>query len=212
MNEYIQAVFDFITNVFAGLVNNVLLAIIILLVGFILGKMLSKLLQRVLVEIKLNKILEEITSIKFQLEEFLSHLLLYFIYFISIITALRQLGIATEILNILSGVIIVLIGIFIVLSVKDFIPNIISGIVIHQKDVIKKGDKIEFKNVSGKVIEITLLDTKLETTRGDTIIIPNVNLTKNEFVIKKARITKDKSAHKSKDLSNLSLKKNSKNK
>lgn len=185
MNEYILTALDFVKEVFSGFVNKVLLAVIILLLGFIIGKTLSKLIARLLAEINLNKVLTDISGIKFHIEEVISHFVLYFIYFISVITALKQLGIATEILNILSGAVIVLIGIFIILSVKDFIPNIISGIVIYQKNIISKGDEIEFKNVSGKVVEITLLDTKLETKKGDLIIIPNVNLTKNELIKKK---------------------------
>jgi small-conductance mechanosensitive channel len=99
--------------------------------------------------------------------------------------ALRYLGIATDVLNILSGVIILLIGIFIVLSVKDFIPNVISGFIIHQKSTIKKGDIIQIASVTGKVADMTLLDTKLQTKNGDTIIIPNSNFTKKEFIKKK---------------------------
>lgn len=176
---------DFTKEVFSGLINKVLLAIIILLSGFIIGKVVSKIISKILAEFQLNKVFYDISGIKSHIEEIISHFVLYFIYFISIVTALRQLGIATEVLNIVSGVIIILIGIFILLSVKDFIPNIISGIIIHQKNLFSKEDRIEFKGITGKIKEITLLDTKLITKNGDIIIIPNVNLTKNEIIIKK---------------------------
>jgi small conductance mechanosensitive channel len=185
MNEYITLGIDFLKDVFSGLINKVILATIILMSGFIIGKVFSKIISKILKEFNINKIIYDISGIKYEIEEIITHFVLYFTYFISIIIALKQLGIATEVLNILSSVIIILIGIFVLLSVKDFIPNIISGIIIYQKKTFKKGDEIEFKNIIGTVSEITLLDTRLKTKKGDIIIIPNVNLTKNEIIKKK---------------------------
>jgi small-conductance mechanosensitive channel len=185
METYITIISSFFQDLFSGLINKILIALIILLIGFILGKVASRITHKTLKEIKLNKIISEASGIKISFEEIISHFILYFIYFISIIMTLRHIGIATDILNILSGAIIILIGIFILMSVKDFIPNIISGIIIHQRNIINEGDIIIINNIKGKVISLTLLETKLKTNSNDIIIIPNSNLTKNE-IIKKA--------------------------
>ncbi len=184
MKEYFINIIDFLQNLLSGFVNKILVAVIILLIGFILGKVATRLVEKGLKEIGLNKIIKDV-GVKIPLEGIISNFVLYFIYFISIIMALSHLEIATGVLNTLSAVIIILIGIFVVLSVKDFIPNIISGIILHQKSMIKEGDIILINDMKGKVKEITLLDTKLETKSGDLIIVPNSNLTKNQIVKKK---------------------------
>jgi small conductance mechanosensitive channel len=187
MIETIRELYGYIDTLFAGTLNRLLVAVIILLIGFIIGKVANRILERGLTKIRLNEMVKQVTGLNFGLEEMIGHFVMYFIYFIAIIMSLRHLGIATDILNILSAVIIVLIGIFILLGVKDFIPNIISGIILNQKGTIKKGDEITVQNVKGKVIEITLLETRLETKKGDLIIIPNANLTKNEIIMKKQK-------------------------
>ena len=186
MAEYVQIIAEFFDNLYAGVANRIITALIILLIGFIVAKVLSRLIERGLKEIRLNRMIREVSGIKVSVEEIISHFILYFVYFVSIIMALRHLGIATDVLNILSGVIILLIGVFILLSVKDFIPNVISGIFMHQKSTLKMGDTITFNEMTGKIIEMTLLDTKIKTAKGDILIIPNSSLTKNA-IIKKQR-------------------------
>ncbi|MFT4303123.1 MAG: mechanosensitive ion channel domain-containing protein [Candidatus Woesearchaeota archaeon] len=177
------------TNIFQNILNEIinkyLVAIIILLIGFIIAKISGKFLHKALKQIQLNKIIKEISGIKISFEEIISQFITYFIYFITIVMTLRHLGIHTDILNILSAVIIILIAIFIILSVKDFIPNIISGIILHQKGNISKNDIIVYNNIKGRVTEVNLLETKLETKNGDIIIIPNSNLTNNQIIKKK---------------------------
>ncbi|MCB9358792.1 mechanosensitive ion channel [Candidatus Woesearchaeota archaeon] len=172
-------------NVVSEIINKYFVAILIVLIGFVIGKIAGRFLLKALKEIQLNKIVKDISGIRSSLEGIISHFVEYFIYFVSIVMALRHIGIYTDILNILSAVVIILIGIFIILSVKDFIPNIISGIVMHQKSDIKEGDIIEYNKIRGKIIDFSLLETKLETKTGDIIIIPNSNLTKNEIIKRK---------------------------
>jgi small conductance mechanosensitive channel len=185
MIEYLNIIMKFFTDLFSDLLNRIVVALIIILIGVILGKVLSRIIHKMLKEVKLNKIIKDASGIKVSFEEIISHFVLYFIYFVSIVMALRHIGIATDILNIISAVVIILIGVFILMSVKDFIPNIISGIILHQKATIQEGDIIVFNNITGKVVSLTLLETKLQTKSGDLIIIPNSNLTKNEIIKKK---------------------------
>lgn len=185
MQEFIVDSIKFLQELLAGFINKIIVAIILVLIGFIIGKAVSKLLQKTLKQVELNKVIKDISGIRISLEGMIYHFVEYFIYFISIVMALRHIGIATDILNILSAVVIVLIGIFILLSIKDFIPNVISGIILHQKATIKKGDIIIINNVKGKVESMTLLETRLKTKSGDIIIIPNSNLTKNEITKKR---------------------------
>jgi len=106
----------------------------------------------------------------------------YFIYFIAIIIALNQIGLTTTILYMISAAVLIIIVISIALGVKDFIPNILAGIHLHRKDIIKEGDKIKVKGTEGKVISVELTETKLKTKKGDIIIIPNSMLVKEEII------------------------------
>ena len=185
MQELIIKWITWIAETITSGMTTLLTAAIIILIGFIIGKASQKILKKSFKEIGLNKILREITGVKISIEEIITYFVMYFIYFISIVMALRHLGIATDVLNVISIVIIVLIGIFILLSIKDFIPNVMSGIIIYQKGIVKKGEIISFNNIIGKVTEVTLLETRLETKKGDIIIVPNANLTRNEIIKKK---------------------------
>lgn len=193
----IETTITFIQELFAGLVTQLIVAAIIILIGFILGKALNRVIKKGLKEIGLNSMMREI-GIKAPLEEIFSHGVMYSIYFIATIMALRHIGIATDILNIISIMVIAFIGIFILLSVKDFIPNVISGIVLHQKGTIKEHDSIEINKITGTVTEMNLLETKLVTKKGDIIIVPNANLTKSAIVKKKIKPIKKQETKKQK--------------
>ncbi len=75
--------------------------------------------------------------------------------------------------------------IFIILTLKDLIPNITAGILLHHRKIINKNDNITVKDISGKIIDITLTETKLETKNKDIVIIPNLVLIKNIVTRKK---------------------------
>ena len=72
-----------------------------------------------------------------------------------------------------------------ILAIKDFIPNLISGLMLHQKRNLKPGDRIIINNVEGEIINVTLIETKIRTRSGDIVYIPNSILTKNVVIKKK---------------------------
>jgi len=175
----------FLDNVFSGIVSKLVVAAIIVLIGLILGKLLGKLIHRLLSDMKIDKTLRKATGIKIPIEDMISAFATYFIYFIAAIMALNHLGVTTGILNIISVAIMIVIVLSVFLGIKDWIPNAISGIIIHKKDFLHEGDKIEIDNIKGKIIHINLIETKVETKSGDIICIPNSHITKSKVVKKK---------------------------
>lgn len=174
--------YNFVKEVFSGFLTKIIVAVIILLIGFILGRIISKIVQKLLHELEVDKILKKAAHIRISIEELLGHITAYFIYFIAIIMALKHLGLATDVLNIISWAIMILIIVSFFLGIKDFIPNMMAGFTIHRKNFIKKGDIIKIKNMQGKVIDINLIETKIQTKNKDIIHIPNSILTKNEVI------------------------------
>ncbi len=186
--ESLNGIEELFRSVFVGYAAKFIVAIIILLFGFIVGRILSKIIQKVLHEVELNNILKKTIRVKIPLEQIISHTVMYLIYFVTIVMALNQIGLATDILNIVLGGFMVVIILALFLSIKDFIPNFISGIFIHQKQFVKEGDIIQVKNIEGKITEINLIETLVQTKHGDTIYIPNSVLTKSEVIkIKRKR-------------------------
>lgn len=176
-----MGIIGFFQTTFAGFMTNIVIAIVIILIGFIIGRILGKLIQGILHELELNKILEK-AGLNISIEELLGHLTSYFIYFIAVVMALNQIGITTIILNILIGAFIVIVIISLILAFKDFIPNMVAGIFIHQKRFINIGDKIKLNDIEGRIIDINLVETQIETKDKDIIYIPNSLLTKKNII------------------------------
>jgi small-conductance mechanosensitive channel len=155
-----------------------------LLIGFIIGRIVGKLAYRVLHEIELNSVLTK-AGAKFGLEKAISNFAAYFIYFITIIWALNTIGITAPILNMISAALLILIIISIILAIKDSVPNMIAGLVIYRKGIIKEGNKIKIDNISGIVKKISLVETDIESDTGDVIHMPNSIITKKEIIVRK---------------------------
>jgi len=164
---------------------NLVAALIILLVGYILGRFLSKLIQRILGELEINKILKEQAGVRVPIEEFLGGVVKYLIYFIAIVMALNQIGLTTTALQIILFIILIMIVVFIVLALKDFIPNVVAGFFIHQKRSLKPGNKISVNGIKGRIISVGLVETKIQTKKEEIVYIPNNLLTKHVVEISK---------------------------
>lgn len=154
-------------------------AILIILIGILISKFISKLFKKLITKLKLNQILKSTLNLDIPLEEFIATILKYVLYLVFLILALQHLGLATFILNAILIAILALLVIFIILTLKDLIPNITAGFLIHHRKLINKGENIIVKDIKGKIIDITLTELKLESKNKDIIIIPNSVLIKN---------------------------------
>jgi small-conductance mechanosensitive channel len=92
-----------------------------------------------------------------------------------IILGVRQLGLSTDILILLMG----LTGLAFIVSAVYVLQNSVSRSVLNLNIQYKVGDVISIKNFSGKVIEITSLNTILLDKEGKLIAVPNVRLCEN---------------------------------
>lgn len=73
-------------------------------------------------------------------------------------------------------------GIAISLGFQDTLSNLIGGMQVTFMGIIKPGDNIEVGGVSGVVQDITWRHTTIEDASGQTIIVPNSNISKNTLV------------------------------
>ncbi len=174
-----ESAFEWVSSFFSKIV----VAVIILLIGFIVGKVLGKLVQKGLKDLEVDKVLRK-SGLRVGIEDILSRFAEFFIYFIAIIYVLNQLGLTITILYIIAAFVLLIMTASFILGIKDFIPNLIAGIVLHRKNFIKEGKRIKVNGMQGKIIAFTLLETRIKTKKGDVIYIPNSYITKSKVVIK----------------------------
>ena len=157
-------------------------SLVILLVGFILAKIAGKIVHKVLSSLELNKTLSELTNTKIAVEGIAEAFTTYFLYFITIVIVLQHLGLATTVLNMIAGAVLIIIILSTLFGIKDIIPNAVAGIMMRQKKSLHVGEIIKVKGMRGKVVAISLIETKIETPNKDLIFIPNSVLIKTEVV------------------------------
>lgn len=169
-------------SIIQGYFYTFILSVVILLVGLAIGILAKKLFQRLLQEIKLNKIIAKL-RIFMDLESGLSSVIAYAIYLVSIILFLDGLGIRSVVLYIIVGALALLFLLTFIVRLKDVIPNSIGWIVIKRKKVVQKGKKIHLQQISGVIKRIGLMETEIETSKGDKLYVPNLLFVKEKMKI-----------------------------
>lgn len=93
----------------------------------------------------------------------------YLIWIISLILVLDVIGIKITVLLVGSTALLVGLG----LGIQSIFKDLVSGLFLLFEGTIKIGDIIEVDGIIGKVTEINLRSSKIETREDFTIIIPN---------------------------------------
>ena len=171
---------------FSGIYTDFTVAVIYLLFGIAAGKLLGKISLRLLHELEVNRLVKDLTKRGLPLEEIVSSGLTYLVYLIFFVLALERLGLNPYLFNIIAMAIMAVLVVSVLLAIRDFIPNIIAGLAIHLTDRVREGDTIAVDGMDGKVVQVGVVETRLETKGGDTIYVPNSLLTKN-IVKRRAR-------------------------
>jgi small-conductance mechanosensitive channel len=164
----------------SGFLYKFIVSIVLLLIGFILGKIIGRLIYKLLHSFEVNEAFHALSGVTLKIEEIAETFTTYFIYFVTVIVVLQQIGLVSTILHMIAAGIIILIILSTFLGIKDFIPNAVAGFFIHSKKEFRVGQRIKVKGMLGKIIEISLIETKIETKNGDIIFIPNSVLNKTE--------------------------------
>jgi small conductance mechanosensitive channel len=171
MTEFLQSllsrlaeIFDPTTlgNQFADLVANVLVAIIVYLAFYMTWQLLKRLLATILA----NSETDATTA------SFLQTVLKYGILLIGAVAALDAAGIDTSAALASLGIV----GLTIGFAARDALSNLISGILIFVDRPFVVGDLVEIEDHYGKVSEITLRSTRIITSDGKMLAVPNTEV------------------------------------
>ena len=162
----------------------IVIGMVILLVGFGIGVLAKKLLKKVLKEIELNKIMNKV-GISSNIEGAISSIVSYLIYLITIVFFLNQLGIASVVLYIVVGAILMLLILTFLVGLKDVIPNFIAWLIIQKRGKLKEGHRVDIKEISGRIEKIGYLETEIKTDNNDILYVPNNLFIKSKFKLRK---------------------------
>mgnify|MGYP001592035162 CR=1 FL=1 len=156
--------------------QNILVAILILLIGLTLGSLTGRFVRKAILALEVKK------YFKFQIELIASRIAAVIVYVLSVLIALINLGLATPILYAIIIILLTLTAGAVFLVLKDFIPNIIAGAALQRRE-LRKGSMIKFGNVSGKVEEFMITETRIRSG-NDLIHVPNSLLWKSVLYVK----------------------------
>ena len=163
-----QSILDSINRFFASesfisLLQDWGLNIFAALAIFVIGRWIAKTLNRWLRRLLTNK----------EMDPTLTNFLCNFVYAILltavIVSALQVLGVPITGLAAILGAA----GLAIGLALKDSLGNFAAGVMLVMFRPFKKGDLVEIAGVTGKVDEIRIFSTILNTANNVQITIPN---------------------------------------
>jgi small conductance mechanosensitive channel len=150
-------------------IPNLVLAAVVLALGIFLAryvnKYTSKVVRRFSNQGAVNRLFSSIITTVFVL------------FIIMIVLSILQLDTALQSLLAGAGVV----GLAIGLALQDPIVNLFSGVMMSTKKSFHLGDLVETNGYFGKIKNINLRSTIIETLQGQEVIIPNKTSYQNPF-------------------------------
>jgi small conductance mechanosensitive channel len=155
----IEKYFEIIMNWLSMYSLKIVAAILVLIIGKWIARKISKLLGVVLEKNKVDA----------TLIGFLSNITYYALLIMVVIAAAGQLGInTTSFLTIVGAA-----GLAVGLALKDSLSNFASGVMLILFRPFRVGDFVTAGGVTGKVEQITIFTTIVNTPDNQRVIIPN---------------------------------------
>lgn len=166
MNDAVAESVDFLSAIWAWLLANsggVIAAIVVLAIGWYLSRVLSRLVRALLpraygVDKNFAPLLSEVTR--------------YGILVFAIVTALSFIGVSSTSIYAVIGAA----GLAVALALQNTLSNIAAGIMLIWQRPIAIGEYVVGNGVAGVVVEIGLFGTRLRSTSGLYIFVPNQTL------------------------------------
>ncbi len=170
---------EYIINLLRPIMSKVVIALIVLIIGFILGKLIGKSMHWLMRSFQVNKFWKEITGLSWRIEGVLGGLCAGAVYFIVVIMTLTILGLSEFITKLFSFGVICIVFISLILAVRDFFLNYISGWSVLKRIHLK--DFVMIDTLKGIVEEISWSDVKIKQENGDVLYIPHSLFLKKGF-------------------------------
>lgn len=154
---------------FLSMLPNMLLAIVVAIIGWIVTRFLKKYFDKVSYRLVKEPKLAGLLSSTFTI-------LLVVVFGLLVLSVLQFEGAVDKIVA-AGGVI----GLALGLAFQDPILNFFSGVLLTIRNLFRVGDLIEVNGHFGKVKQITLRHTAIETLQGQDVMIPNKIVAQNSL-------------------------------
>jgi small conductance mechanosensitive channel len=165
---------------FLAMLPNLLLAAVIAFIGYVMTRFLKK---------YFNKFSQKLVK-DYKIASLISTLMTILVVSLFTLLILSVLQLDGAVNKIVAGAGVV--GLAIGLAFQDPILNFFSGVILTVQHLFKVGDLIEVDGYFGKVKEITLRHTSVETLQGQDVMIPNKIIAqsplKNFDLLRKRRV------------------------
>ncbi len=163
IQKYVEKYSDMIITWISSYALKIVAAVAIFIIGRWIAGRISDLLSRVLKK----------SNVDITLVGFLSNILYYTLLVVVLIASAGQLGINTTSFLTIVGTV----GLAVGLALKDSLSNFAAGVMLILFRPFRVGDLIEVGGASGKVENITIFTTILNTPDNQRLIIPNGSIT-----------------------------------
>ncbi|WP_205728631.1 mechanosensitive ion channel family protein [Flavobacterium sp. J27] len=170
INKFSDLIAEKLTDWMESLVKllpNIFLAVLVLVLGLFIAKFIRKMAYKIIAKISKNITLNNLFSSVIYLTTI----------GIVIFTVLSILKLDKAVTSILAGAGIL--GLALAFAFQDIAANFMSGVFISFRKPLRVGDIVEVKDYMGKIIEVNLRDTVMETFQGQIVIIPNKEVFQN---------------------------------
>ena len=167
ITDLIYGKLNFWLETIIKLLPNIFLAAIVLVLGIFIAKFIKKLAVKIV-----SKISPNIT-----LQNLFGSIIHFTTLGVVLFTVLTILNLDKAVTSILAGAGIL--GLALAFAFQDIASNFMSGIFLSFRKPLKVGDIVEIKGYMGRVLEINLRDTVMQTFQGKTVIIPNKEVFQN---------------------------------
>jgi small conductance mechanosensitive channel len=98
------------------------------------------------------------------------------LYLATLIIILQQFGLATITLWIIGSIAVIVVFFSLTLTVRDFIPNFIIGLIIRKKLKAKLGKHVRFGMISGKLEQVGIVASTIRNS--DEHYVPHLYTSK----------------------------------
>ena len=156
--------------------NRIGVVALIIFFGFIVGRIVGRLLYRGLKELELERFFRRNSR---SFEKGFSQSVEYVIYGITVLIALDSAGILLYLLSSVAGIVVLILVLSVLLGIRDFVPNLICGLILRHRKSIHAGDCVVLGRIVGKVVKFGFLSTQLITKSGDVLSVPNCFVLRN---------------------------------
>lgn len=175
---------------FAEFLPNLLSAILIGILGIIAINLTTKIGSQFLRKAGIHRYLKEI-GLSGNAMNLISGLVKGFLYLILLQIALTQLGIGQsfvqQLITASSWAAAFLIAGLIFYGFKDLFKNVAAGVYLKNSRLVRPGEEIKINDDTGKIRNISLFSTSVDTEEGYTLLTPNSRIMDSDMRFKRTK-------------------------